>query len=208
MERPSARLTDRFTDGVTERQTLRAVNPLNEPPRKRPMTTEPEGDAERTTDPVGRVSMSEQFQRMLGDMDEVLRLQWRAEAGRDEQPADAFPGLTMLLDATLPRDDSSEARLARALHLEADTIRQFRRRELDPSELPAEPLATLGRALALDWPTFDLLIARDLTWFAEESPFAMLRSNTMDPREVRAALRNAWERDTLDEPDSLASDTR
>ncbi|WP_309670071.1 hypothetical protein [Gemmatimonas sp.] len=146
---------------------------------------------------------------MLTDLDEVLRLQRRAaefsSATAVERNLGAGHGgaaLTTLLDAMLPDDPNAELRLARALQLDVEMLRQFRRRELGPAEMPADPLATLGRALALNSEAFDQLVMEDLRWFAEESPLAMLRDNTADPSEVRRVLRAAWERDALDAPDA------
>lgn len=167
------------------------------------MTTGPDDDATRASDRLRPAAHADAVQRLLTDMDEVLRLQRRAEARVDAGTAERCAGLSVLLDETLPHDAAVEARLARALRLEDGVVRQFRRREIDPSELPAEPLAALGRALTLDWQTFDLLVSRDLTWFAEESPLAMLRETTTDPQRVRTALREAWDRDALDDPQAL-----
>lgn len=167
------------------------------------MTTGPDDDAIRASDRRGPGAHADAVQRLLTDMDEVLRLQRRAEAHVDAHTAERCAGLSVLLDESLPHDAAAEARLARALHLNDDVLRQFRRREIDPSDLPAEPLAAIGRALTLDWQTFDLLVSRDLTWFAEESPLAMLRETTADPQQVRAALREAWDRDALDDPEAL-----
>ncbi len=145
---------------------------------------------------------------MLTDLDEVLRLQRRAAeftsadaSGRGLGAGHGTAALTTLLDAMLPDDPNAELRLARALQLDVETLRQFRRRELGPAEMPTDPLATLGRALAPNVEAFDQLVMEDLRWFAEESPLAMLRDNTADPAQVRRMLRAAWERDALDAPD-------
>lgn len=145
------------------------------------------------------------FSRTLSDLAEVLRLQARAtELFRGVALAlGARASLTTVLDAILPHDEAVESRLARALQLDIEAVCQLRRRELGPADLPAEPLATLGRALVPDVATFDQLVAEDLRWFAEESPLAMLRENTADPAEVRYALRSAWAREALDVADGL-----
>jgi hypothetical protein len=150
---------------------------------------------------------------MLTDLDEVLRLQQRAAETANAATVKGEVGtghvraaLTTRLDGLLAKDASAEVRLARALHVDVEALRQFRRRELGPAEMPPEALAILGRALAPDVDAFDRLIQEDLRWFAEESPLAMLRDNTADPTEVRRALRAAWERDALDAPDSVDTD--
>jgi hypothetical protein len=145
------------------------------------------------------------LEQLLSDFDELLRLRLRTT----RQPAGlpkTYAGFSMFVDAFLPSDAGAESRIARALRLDDEALRLLRRREIDLAELPADALATLGRCASLDWITFDTLVASDLTWFAEESPLAMLRDNTSDPVEVRRALRAAWERDALDEPGALGTE--
>jgi hypothetical protein len=142
------------------------------------------------------------FQRMRTDVDELLRLRKRAAQTLSRAPS-TFNGLAAFLDAILPRDPDAENRIARAIHIHPESLQQFRRRELNPAEVPPESLAILGRTASLDWHTFDVLVVRDLTWFAKESPLAMLRDNTADPAQVRSALHVAWLRDAIDDPTTL-----
>ena len=145
------------------------------------------------------------FERMLADADELMRL--RIRRGRDSNVRESTAGgLAAFLDAVLPKEAAAEERLARALHMDEDILRQLRRREIDPADVAPDALAILGRLAALDWVTFDTMVQRDLHWFATESPLAMLRDNTADPAEVRRALRAAWERDALDDAGSIVDD--
>ena len=150
----------------------------------------------------GSESAYPRLELLLTDLDELLRLNRRTSGGQDVRAA-SYSGFSTFINAVLPTDAEAEARIARALHLDEEVIRQFRRREVDPAGLSPESLATLGRCASLDWVTFDALVMRDLTWFAEESPLGMLRDNTADPEEVRRALRVAWDRDALDDPAGL-----
>jgi len=143
------------------------------------------------------------LERLLTDLDELLRLRRRLTTDAVAGGAGKYAGFSTFIDAVLPTDGEAEGRIARAIRMHESALRQFRRRELDPANVPPDSLTTLGRCAALDWSTFDALVARDLTWFAEESPLAMLRDNTADPAEVRRSLRVAWERDALDDPTRL-----
>jgi len=146
------------------------------------------------------------LERMLTDLDELLRLRRRTKDGANAASGAAarrFSGFSTFIDAVLPKSEDAERRIARAIRLDEETLRQFRRREVGPADLPADSLATLGRSASLEWATFDALVTRDLTWFVEESPLAMLRENSADPAEVRRLLRAAWERDALDDAGAL-----
>jgi hypothetical protein len=145
-----------------------------------------------------------QFEQLLTDLDELLRL--KAQTTGQGAGVGNYGSFSTFLNAVLPSDAAAENRIARALRLDEETLRQLRRREIDPAELPPDVMATLGRCASLDWATFDALVARDLTWFAEESPLSMLRDNTADPMAVRRALREAWDRDALDDPGTLGNE--
>lgn len=142
------------------------------------------------------------FELRLSDLDELLRVKKRADALG--LVASTFNGLAAFIDAVLPQEDDAEKRVARAINVDYEALHQFRRREVNPSEMSPASLATLGRVAQLEWLTFDALLLRDLAWFAEESPLAMLRDNTADPAGVRGALREAWLRDVLDDPGNVS----
>lgn len=146
-----------------------------------------------------------QFEQMLSDLDELLRLRRAMAAAQLGREAARYNGFSLFIDAVLPRDVEAEMRIARAVRIHEEALHQLRQRELGPADVPPESLAMLGRCTSLDWTTFDLLVSRDLKWFAEESPLAMLRDNTANPADVRESLRSAWQRDELDDASAVSA---
>src|SRR5439155_26019377 len=84
----------------------------------------------------------QKFERMLTDVDELMRLRRRAkgtafreargqETGR-EATAAQYSGLAAFLDTVLPTEQDAEGRIARAVQMDEEMLRHLRRRKIDP----------------------------------------------------------------------------
>lgn len=144
------------------------------------------------------------FQRILNDADELLRLRGRLADLVLRRPLASFDGFSELLDAALPTDAPSEARLARAVALPVEVLRRLRVGAVNPSALPADALTRLGRGLHLDTAQFFALVGCDTNRFAQRNTGMQTRDASggerLSPDEALHGLRAAWERAALDDP--------
>lgn len=147
-------------------------------------------------EPMGSAHRPLPFNQLRKDADELLRAAQRARDLFAERTPRSFGRLSTLLDEVLPDDRAAEARIARAVELEPRLLASLRAHKVDPLELPAVPLASLGQTLALDEETFYLLLDADHAGF--EARQGATRSPSMtDPRQT---IRNAWQRASMDLP--------
>ena len=149
------------------------------------------------------------FARLLADADELLRLPVRAARVFAEQSVASFRSLADLIDAVLPADASAEGRLARAIQMPVDLLRDLRSREVDPLRVPQRPLATLVRAMGVeDEEVFAALLRFDHEAFAVASGGGMFRGTSadIDEAESLSEARAAWRSLELDDPSHLTDE--
>jgi hypothetical protein len=140
------------------------------------------------------------FDQLRKDADELLRAAQRARDLFTERTPRSFGRLSTLLDEVLPDERAAEARVARAVEMEPRLLAALRAHKVDPMEVPAVPLASLGQTLALDEETFYLLLDADHVGFEARQGAARSTSAT-DPRQ---AIRSAWQRASMDLPGGAA----
>ncbi len=150
------------------------------------------------------------FQRILTDADELLRLRGRMADLAQRRPLSSFDGFAELLDAALPTDAPSEARLARAIALPVEMLRRLRAGAANPLALSADALTRLGRALHLDAVRFLALIGADADRFALRSDGVHTRDASahapVSPEAGMSSLQAAWTRAALDDPHAATDD--
>ena len=143
------------------------------------------------------------FRELLKNADELLRLpRWTAAATSERAPS-TWDGFSLLLDASVPRDPGVDTRLARALGLADNIVAQLRARALSPVSVAPEPLSRLGRAMQLDWTTFETLVCRDVAWFDTAAGRTSTSDVRMDATSFARTLRTAWDLVLEDEATSL-----
>jgi hypothetical protein len=144
----------------------------------------------------------ERFAAMRQDADEVLRLRKRANQLYAERQPAGFDGLSDLLDRLLPNDRSVEERIARVLRFPLQDLKGLRASRLDPTYLARPAIASLAKAIGLDWETLRTLFNRDCARFADAGGGLVARSMSVQS-DVEADLRAAWDRMEMDEATDL-----
>ena len=145
---------------------------------------------------------NETFDRVLRDVDEVLRLHKRMPAVLEERTALAFDGFGDLLDHVLPHDRETVLCISRALRISEELLLRLRAGQQDPVAIPAGPLAMVAQAIGIDWPTFAALVSRDHARFATERELLQTRELGGFPPFL-AACQAAWDREAMDDAAGL-----
>jgi len=144
------------------------------------------------------------FRALWRNADEALQLRHRLQEVLKAQDVSSFDGLGHLLDAVLPQDPPSIARIAGALRLPSGHLERLRNSELDPLALPLEAMALLGRVIGLKPQTVAQLMQRDHSRFAPMAQGVTARGASVDdPDATLRALLEVWERLAADEAADL-----
>lgn len=142
----------------------------------------------------------ESFRRRRNELGELVALAQRAAQTLRTRALSSYTRLSQLLDEVLPVEPDQEARVARAVSLDVQVLRQLRQGQLDPMLAPSKALAELVDALRLERVALLRLVSADHAAFA---PIAA-RGNATVEKDALADLEAALDRIALDSPNRIS----
>lgn len=138
----------------------------------------------------------QRFREFRDHADELLRLAMKTE--KDPRLMEV-PSFSDLLQGLLPRTESGQTHVAKALQMEPSDLAALQRGELDPFLFPQNPLVTLAQVAGLDLEQFKTMIGADherlLRYKAPANGLYVPISAraTMGAEEVFAEVERLWE---------------